>query len=116
MKMYRKPTGTKDLREAGRIVLAHGEMTGHHHSIYAGPDTDLIPDAEYFEEPDGRRILLALQPCVLRHQEHGVIALDPAKPTQVRQGDVLLNPIGPGAWQVIRQQEYVRGELRQVAD
>lgn len=114
MAHYRKPAHTKDLREAGRIILAHGEATGHHHAIEG--DTKVIPDADYFEEPSGRRVLLARTPCVLRHPEHGAIALDPAKPIQVRQGDVLLTPIGPGAWSVTRQSEYVRGALRQVLD
>ena len=117
LKMYRKPATGKDLREKnGLITLAWGEVTNHHHTIYADADTDLLPDAEFFEEPNGRRVLLALKPCVLRHQEHGPIALDPANPVQVRQGDVLLAPIGIGAWSVTRQTEYVRGELRQVAD
>ena len=129
MNAYRKPIDTKDLREHGRIVLARGEVTGHHHSVYAATracasavldqanetETDL-PNAEYFEEPDGRRVLLVLAPCVLRHQEHGAIALDPAQPVQVRQGDVLLNPIGIGAWEVIRQREYSPKAIRNVTD
>ena len=114
---YRKPAKTQDLRDAaGRIVLAHGEVTGHHHAVCAADSATDIADAEFFEEPDGRRVLLALAPCVLTHPEHGLIVLEPAAPTQVRQGDVLLTPIGPGAWVVTRQVEYVRGELRTVAD
>ena len=116
MHTYTKPAGVTDLREHGRIVLAHGEVTGHHHSVYAGAATDLVPDADYFEEPNGRRVLLVRTPCVLRHQEHGAIALDPAHPVQARQGDVLLTPIGAGAWHVTQQVEYVRGTLRTVAD
>lgn len=119
MKPYCKPAQTTNLREegSGRIILAHGEATGHHHAVYAADaETGTLPAAEFFEEPDGRRVLLCLQPCILRHQEHGAIALDPANPVQVRQGDVLLTPIGVGAWQVMRQQEYVRGALRQVTD
>jgi sarcosine oxidase gamma subunit len=42
--------------------------------------------------------------------------LDPAKPEQVRQGDVLLHPIGPGEWRVIRQQEMLGDAWRPVAD
>lgn len=116
LKAYRKPTDTKDLREQGRITLAHGEVTGHHHTIYADTETDLIPDAEYFEEPDGRRVLLVTKPCVLRHQEHAPITLDPANPIQARQGDVLLTPIGTGAWKVTRQREYSPEAIRNVMD
>lgn len=112
---YRRPTETKDLREAGRIILAHGESTGHQHEVM-GPDTDQIPPAQFFEEPSGRRVLLVERPCVLTHQEHGSITLDPAHPQQVRQGDVLLTPIGDGAWEVTRQREYFPDAIRTVAD
>lgn len=116
-----KSAQAKDLREGKRVILAHGEVTGHCHevldapSVKVGEDT-LMPAADFFEEPDGTRILLVTRPCVLVHQEHGRIALDPTHPIQVRQGDVLLDPIGPGAWKVVRQREYTPEEIRQVAD
>lgn len=132
MKTYRRPTDSKDLREDGRIVLAHGEVTGHAHQVFAGHLSTLVaesgeplviddeardlPAAEFFEEPNGRRVLFVTRPCVLRHQEHAPIALDPAKPVQARQGDVFLNPIGIGAWEVIRQREYFPDAIRSVAD
>ena len=114
---YRRSAKAKDLCEHGRIILAHGEMTGHCHEVVS-EDRSIadIPAAEFFEEPGGRRVLLARRPCVLQHQEHGFIALDPEKPQQVRQGDVLLQPIGTGAWEVIRQREYAPDAIRQVAD
>lgn len=115
---YMKPAGAKDLREHGRIILAHGEATGHCHEIVAevGAPVDL-PPAQFFEEPDGRRVLLAVAPGALHHDEHGLIHLNPQRPQQVRQGDVLLNPIGPGAWHVIRQRAgYSPESIRQVAD
>lgn len=109
----------QDRREAGRIILAHGEVTGHAHEVLTA-DTTLPPDlatAQYFEEPDGTRYLLLLKPCILTHQEHGRISLDPAAPAQVRQGDVLLMPVGPGTWRVMRQREWEGPDAwRQVAD
>lgn len=116
-----KSASAKSLLEHGRVILAWGEVTGHHHEVQDAcalldPAELAIPAADFFEEPDGRRILLVNRPCVLRHQEHGPIALDPAKPVQVRQGDVLLNPIGDGAWEVIRQREFDPSEVRQIAD
>lgn len=106
----------KDLKEQGRVILAHGEVTGHAHEV-VGAETDVeIPAADFFEEPDGRRILFVNRPCVLRHQEHGPIALDPARPQMYRQGDVLLQPIGAGAWEVRRQREYSPAEIRHVVD
>lgn len=120
MKTYIKPRGAKDAREKGRIILAHGEVTGHAHEVVAGAtdaDVEQLPAAEFFEEPGtGRRILLVTRPCALTHQEHGTIALDPHAPEQVRQGDVMLNPIGKGAWHVVRQVEYSPEAIRQVAD
>ena len=116
VKTYSKPSGTKDLRDAGRLILAWGEVTGHNHQVFADVETE-IPPAEYFEEPEtGRRILLVTRPCVLRHQEHGPITLDPAKPVQFRQGDVFGMPIGGGAWEIRRQSEYDPADVRQIAD
>lgn len=111
----------KDLREAGRIILAHGEVTGHCHEVNDAcgtldPAEIDIPAADYFEEPDGRRVLLVNRPCLLTHQEHAPIALDPAKPEQFRQGDVFGMPIGDGAWEIRRQSEYDPSEVRQIAD
>ena len=116
MTRFVKHRDAKDMREHGRIILAHGEVTGHVHEVCAVATGDTLPAAEFFEEPDGRRVLLLLRPCVLRHQEHGPIALDPAAPVQVRQGDLLLNPIGAGAWLVIRQREYAPDAIRNVVD
>ena len=119
--MFHRHAQARDLKEQGRVILAHGEVTGHAHEVVDAiatldPAELVIPAADFFEEPDGRRVLLVNRPCDLQHQEHGRIALDPANPTQVRQGDVLLQPIGPGAWQVIRQREYSPEAIRQVAD
>lgn len=120
--MYRRHVAAKELREGGRVILAHGEVTGHCHEVIDASTVTLdpaeieIPAADFFEEPSGRRVLLVNRPCVLRHDERGFIALDPAKPTQVRQGDVLLQPIGDGAWEVRRQREYAPDAIRNVAD
>jgi len=106
----------KDLSERGRIILAHGEVTGHAHEVIADDAIEGIPAAQFFEEPGGRRVLFVDRPCSLTHQEHGRIALDPSKPEQYRQGDVLLQPLGPGCWEVRRQVEYTPAAIRQVAD
>jgi hypothetical protein len=105
-------------RESGRIILAHGEVTGHAHELLTATET--VPtelEAQFFEAPDGTRELIVLAPCLLVHEEHGRIALDPQRPEQIRQGDVLLHPTGPGTWRAIRQQEWAGPESwRQVAD
>lgn len=109
----------QNARESGRIILAHGEVTGHAHEVVTA-DTALPPGmdaAQFFDDPvTGQRTLLLIEPAVLRHQEHAPIALDPRHPEQVRQGDVLLTPIGGGAWKVTRQREYTPEAIRNVAD
>jgi hypothetical protein len=126
----------RDLREDGRIVLAHGEVTGHSHELLLAVEADTVPafDQAQFFEIDGRRELVVLAPCVLRHQEHDAMRLYPdgraekidgrtgeltpaAYPALLRQGDVLLRSLGPGVWQHIRQIEQpVPGEWARVAD
>lgn len=76
-------------RENGRIVLAHGEATGHAHAI-------ADPSALFFAEGD-RRVLIVKKPVQLTHEEHAPIMLpggtyevrrqteyQPAHPTQNR--------------------------------
>ena len=123
------------LRESGRIILAHGEATGHCHEVLAiatnAPPLDST--AQWFEA-DGRRELIVLEPCVLTHQEHDAMRLYPdghaeridaragtvtlaAYPAFVRQGDVGLRPLGPGVWEHIQQREQPEPEVwRAVAD
>jgi hypothetical protein len=71
-------------REAERIVLAHGEATGHAHAI-AGLQASL------WEARNGARFLRVESTCDLLHEEHDPIELR------------------PGAYRVIRQVEYVPG-------
>jgi hypothetical protein len=88
-------------REQGRVVLARGELTGHAHAIRA-------PEARLFEragQPEGdaaralgARVLLALAPVRLEHEEHAAI------------------DVPPGTWLVRIQREYSPEALRSVAD
>jgi len=70
-------------REEGRIILAHGEVTGHAHAI-------VEPDVELYEK-DGDYFIRVSRTAVVRHEEHNPISLD--------RGD----------YRVIRQREYVPG-------
>ena len=84
--------------EDGRVILAHGEVTGHAHAVVDADATTALPPALLFEAPDGQRYLLVDRPCALAHEEHGQIAL------------------APGAYKVVRQREYSPEEIRNVAD
>lgn len=91
----------KDVRENGKVILAHGEATGHSHEViasYAGEVT--IEKIE--EETDalrGAQILRVLRrSAMLRHHEHSEIKI----------------PVG--TYRVIRQREYSPEAIRNVAD
>lgn len=127
-------TNRQTARTNGRIILAWGEVTGHHHEVVTAA-TEAVPDesqAMFFTHDDGTRELVLLAPCVLRHEEHGRITCDPDEAArgargerdthgrlvgQYRQGDVFMHPTGPGTWQVIQQNEgYSPESWRAVQD
>jgi hypothetical protein len=70
-------------REHGRIVLAHGEQTGHAHAIDAPAD-----EATFLSTGQRQRFLRLMADVELQHEEHAAIGL-PA-----------------GLYQVIQQREW----------
>ncbi len=78
---------------AGRLVLAHGEATGHAHAV-------IEPTAELLTDPDEveRRFLVLATQALLTHEEHAPL------------------PLPAGAYQVVRQREYTATADRDVAD
>jgi len=86
-------------REGGRVVLAHGEVTGHAHAI-ASKSASLyetqIDDAVALAL--GTRILAARAPVALRHEEHETIN------------------VPSGTWGVRIQRQYDAGAFRRVED
>ena len=85
------PTGLRLQKASGRIILAHGEVTGHHHSI----DADA---ADWWKGDDDEQYVEVKMPAEVVHQEHRAIA------------------ILPGKYKVRRQREYAPGAIRNVAD
>ena len=77
-------------RENGRIVLAHGEVTGHAHAIDSRFAHLVAKGAE--------RFLRTERPVMLRHEEHREIRL-PA-----------------GQYRVVIQREYHPESVRNVLD
>ena len=81
-------------REQGRVILAHGEVTGHAHAIKD-------QKAALFRDPKLAAIFMNVSadgPVALEHEEHATIH------------------IPPGNYQVIRQREYSPEAIRNVAD
>lgn len=103
------PTGAKPMgREAGRAVLAHGEVTGHAHAIsskhvqqFRVDDVTARRNEEFKLRAGGSLVTTYLEvkkTCLLEHEEHETIQIE------------------PGIYEVRRQREYVRGRIQNVAD
>lgn len=91
-------------REQGKIVLAHGEHTGHSHCVVAEKEKD----AEYFYDMENNRFFLQVnRPVEIKHLKHGKNWTGEHHTLKVTK---------PGWYQVAHQQEVVRGELRRVID
>ena len=88
----------------GRIILAHGEVTGHHHCLEVSDPADWWKEGEIATTNDKPRTLagelfLSLpQGGMVTHQEHSKIELP------------------PGNFRVTRQREYSPEAIRNVAD
>jgi len=85
---------TKLDRENGRVILAHGEVTGHAHAL-AHEYCDL-----YASDKEVGVTFLEIRDAVaaLKHDEHSTI------------------PLEPGVYRVTQQREYSPEENRKVAD
>lgn len=80
-------------RDAGRVVLAYGEVTGHAHAI-----SD--KRAALFRDPKLMAVFMSVsgEAVALEHDEHETIN------------------IPPGNYQIVRQREYSPEAIRNVAD
>ena len=91
-----EPTGKEVPREGERIILAHGEATGHAHAITA-LDVVLLMDEKTLARHLNTRG--AIRAPILDHEEHEAIQLPTGKTIEVR-----------------RQREYHPAGLRNVLD
>ena len=85
-----EPAAKRVGAQEGRIILAHGEVTGHTHAVSA-------TDATLFMI-EKHRFLRVNRPTVLRHEEHD--------PIDLPEGD----------YRVVQQREYSPQEIRYVLD
>jgi len=106
MKLYRQgdvlirqvtelPNGSTAVKNEVRIVLAHGEVTGHAHAVR-------VEDAVEFTHADAagavRRFLEVASGANVVHEEHATI------------------PLPAGFYEIIQQVEYTPEAIRNVAD
>ena len=103
------PAGCREVPlERGRIVLMHGEVTGHAHAIADWAGAGCIADdaialagrrAPLLVAADGARYLEVTEPVTLTHEEHSS------------------HTIAKGLYEILRQMEHdVSRGLRLVAD
>ena len=90
-----EPSGNEVGRESGKVVLAHGEATGHAHAI-AAMDVALFMDEKTLARHLDTRG--STQP-ILDHEEHEAFQLPAGKTIEV-----------------VRQRTYTPQGLRNVAD
>ena len=89
------PSALKPIaRESGRVVLAHGEITGHHHS-FTDEHVSLFETAA---EAGVTFLEVRNAMAALTHQEHATIE------------------VPPGNYRVTRQREYSPEAIRNVQD
>ena len=83
------PKGAKDVTPDKRIVLAHGEITGHAHAVKG---------KARMWDAGAERYLQVLEATALTHEEHAAI------------------PLPPGIYKVTQQREYHPEAIRNVVD
>lgn len=140
------PTGAKVLpREDGRLVLAHGEVTGHAHvvdspdALFLAADLDEMADrylqvldettcqVPVFEmRPTGRTITpepyyddergAMVYPDSYEELEQVQVGTDTVPGAQVVHDEHAPITLPPGNYRVVRQREYAPEQIRQVAD
>lgn len=95
------PEGATPKNILGRLILAHGEVTGHAHAFDVA--TIEAGDVEAHEK-DGVTYLRVLRPADLKHEEHAPHTLPPG---EYRVGFDKDLPT---------QREYTPEQIRRVAD
>jgi len=81
------PRPTRVKPKNGRLILAAGEATGHHHSVVADDDTELVRVGE-------KMLLTLATPRTLEHQEHGPIKLPGGTYEVIPQREWTPAPVG----------------------
>ena len=103
-RIVRIPATAAPQKPSTRIILAHGEATGHHHALETTDPADwwitrgTSADSQKPATLAGALFVVLLTGGRVSHQEHADIQLP------------------PGNYRITRQREYSPGSLRNVAD
>jgi hypothetical protein len=89
------PSSAEKQKSARRIILAHGEVTGHHHALEVADPADWWKAGKGIGE---ETFLCLTDGGIITHQEHAPIEL----------------PVGN--YRVTRQKEYTPQEIKNVCD
>lgn len=100
--------------EGNRIVLAHGEVTGHAHAIYDHIEQREQPGAA--EEIAGAAIARAQAKARLWQAGDGVRYLEVTETVTLRHEEHTQHSLPPGIYKLPVQVEYTPAALRRVAD
>ena len=98
------PTTAKPQEKSRRVILAQGEMTGHHHVLESDDPADWWKQGESSatsqmpRTPTGELFVTLLQTAAVTHPEHATIELP------------------PGNYRVTQQREYSPEAIRRVSD
>lgn len=94
------PKTAKKQKRSRNVILAHGEVTGHHHALETADPTDWWKGEQpTSEKPSTLELFVSLRSGgAVTHQEHSRIELP------------------PGNYRVSRQREYSPEEIRNVQD
>lgn len=98
------PANAKKQKKSKSIILAHGEVTGHHHCLETADPADWWKEGEIStanNKPStlaGELFVTLPRGGVVTHDEHSKIELP------------------PGSYRITRQREYSPEAIRNVAD
>lgn len=88
------PEEATKIPASGRIVLAHGEVTGHAHAIEAGQ----AEEYQTSSKDSVQRFLRVMEHADVTHEEHATV------------------PLPAGIYEIVQQREYTPQAARAVVD
>jgi hypothetical protein len=70
------PAGAIEEKKANKVILAYGEVTGHHHRFEDVLERPKAPKVRVFSA-GAERFIQVMEKSMLLHEEHGSIPVEP---------------------------------------